>query len=447
MAQTERIAEWSGGTLADLMAMIKAEALPVRIDVIAPGPGGTSAGEIHILAGGLADAFAGSLRRDDAVAALERLDGARFLVETRLPEPETGSLNEPHDDRGSLTEHPLTVLMRYCENYVLTCQVKVQKGDEQATIHYRKGEITGTEVNGSDAPERLSEVLRWTTGEYVIDLPKIPGTRPLPPAKPIPSEPKRHSTLPMVQRAELQPGASSSTFNSKLPRGAAQIPISTGLGAPTDPIIVNAPSRAPSLPAASKPLQSLPQKQAAAASVANRSAPTPQRPSPGIPLAIPPQNQSPQGALAMKAAAPITPVLSSPPTAKAKAVPSLAVPVSQRSGKVLSSNDLKPASGVIASRPGQRAHPQLPEHAAIEVPTPLPVMVTKSPATARPRDNLTPAIVRNPLPKEGRRKSRPPQIGRSRRAVRAYFYVGLAVAVGVLVTYWWFNWYLPFDNH
>jgi hypothetical protein len=418
MAHTERIAEWSDGTLADLMAMIKAEALPASISVIAPGPAGTNAGEIHILAGGLADAFAGSLRRDDAVAALERLEGARFLVETRLPEPETGSLTEPAPDHGSLTERSLTALMRYCEGYVLTCKVKVQKGDEQATIHYRKGEITGTEVNGSDAPERLPEVLRWTEGKYVIELPKIPGTKPLTPAKPAPSEPKRHSTLPMMQRAELPLHASApaAPLNAQIPIGSVKKP--------------------PQLPQKVGPVPP-----------ANKPAPPPLRPAPEIPPAIPPQNQSAQAVISMKNTAPTTPVMSSPPTAKAKAGPSLAVPVSPRSGKVLSSNDLKPASGVIASRPGQRVHPHLPEHAAIEVPTPLPVITSRAPASARPPDTLTPAIVRNPLPKEGRRKSRPPQVKPVRRAVRAYFYIGLAVAIGVLATYWWVNWYLPFDNH
>lgn len=420
MAQTERIAEWSGGTLADLMGLIKAEAIPARIDVQAPGPGGLSAGEIHILAGGLADAFAGSLRRDDAVAALQRLEGARLLVETRLPEPETGSLTESAPDHGSLTERPLTVLMRYCEGYVLTCKVKVQKGNEQATIHYRKGEITGTEVNGSDAPERLPEVLRWTQGEYVIELPKIPGTKPLTPAKPIASEPKRHSTLPMMQGAVLTVGAPPATTGkpAQVPLSQDKKPLPPHSNAPVPAALPNKPIALP-----------------------------PPRPKPATPPAIPPQNPSiPKPSVTLKEAH-TTPVISSPATAKAKAGPSLAVPVSPRSGKVLSSNDLKPASGVIASRPGQRAQPHLPEEAVIEVPTPLPVVAAKAPASPRPVDNLTPAIVRNPLPKEGRRKTRPPQVGPRRRKVRAYFYIGLAVAIGVLVTYWWVNWYLPFDNH
>jgi len=84
--------EWDGDSLAELMSALQAAALPVRIEVIAPGAMGGNAGEVQLLAGGVADAFAGSLRRDDAVAALQRIEGARFLVETRLPDPESGSL-------------------------------------------------------------------------------------------------------------------------------------------------------------------------------------------------------------------------------------------------------------------------------------------------------------------------------------------------------------------
>ena len=91
----DRITEWEGGSLSELVSTLQAAALPVRIEVIAPGTTGGNAGEVHLLAGGLADAFAGSLRRDDAVAALQRLEGARFVVECRLPDPASGSLSEP----------------------------------------------------------------------------------------------------------------------------------------------------------------------------------------------------------------------------------------------------------------------------------------------------------------------------------------------------------------
>jgi len=57
---SDRILEWEGAALGELVSALQASALPVRIEVIAPGPMGSSAGEVHLIAGGLADAFAGT---------------------------------------------------------------------------------------------------------------------------------------------------------------------------------------------------------------------------------------------------------------------------------------------------------------------------------------------------------------------------------------------------
>jgi Domain of unknown function (DUF4388) len=202
----DRITEWEGGSLSELVAMLQAAALPVRIEVIAPGTPGSNAGEVHLLAGGLADAFAGSLRRDDAMAALQRLEGARYVIESRLPDPESGSLSEPGPHEGSLKDRPLASLMRYCEEYVLTCRLEVWRGQDRAVISYRRGEIIGTVVGGSEGSELLPEVLSWTEGSYEIILPapvlpQLPargrdGARP---------ERKRHSTLPMMTSVEARP--------------------------------------------------------------------------------------------------------------------------------------------------------------------------------------------------------------------------------------------------
>lgn len=202
---SDRMVEWEGGSLPELVAMLEAAALPVRIEVIAPGTTDSSAGEIHLLAGGLAEAFAGSLRMDDAMAALQRLEGARYLVESRLPDPDTGSLSEPGPQQGTLTDRPLASLMRYCEDYVLTCQLEVSRGREKASIRYNRGEIASTLVNGGDGTDRLPEVLAWTDGSYEIVLPSpvLPQARKRetvarPPESAARPERKRHTTLPMM---------------------------------------------------------------------------------------------------------------------------------------------------------------------------------------------------------------------------------------------------------
>jgi hypothetical protein len=212
----DRTTEWEGGSLGELVSVLQAAALPVRIEVIAPGTMGSNAGEVHLLAGGLADAFAGSLRRDDAMAALQRLEGARFVVESRLPNPETGSLAEPGPREGSLKDRPLASLMRYCEDYVLTCRLEIQRGQEKAVISYQRGEIAGTTVDGKDDEENLPGVLAWPDGSYEIVLP-APVLPPIPARKRdmlnagriseagTKPERKRHGTLPMAPAAQAAP--------------------------------------------------------------------------------------------------------------------------------------------------------------------------------------------------------------------------------------------------
>ena len=175
----ERVTEWAGGSLSELMSALVEAALPARIRVFAPGARGEPAGEVHLLAGGLADAFAGADRGQEAVAVLQRVTGARFVIDTRLPDPETGSLAKPGPAEGNLAQRPLAELMRYCEQYVLTCRLEVGRGEEQAQISYRRGELVGTTVGGSDAPERLPEVMGWKEGFFKIDLP-LPVTPRVP---------------------------------------------------------------------------------------------------------------------------------------------------------------------------------------------------------------------------------------------------------------------------
>ena len=269
----DRITEWEGGSLSELVAMLQAAALPVRIEVIAPGTTGSNAGEVHLLAGGLADAFAGSLRRDDAMAALQRLEGARYVIESRLPNPESGSLSEPGPHQGSLKDRPLASLMRYCEEYVLTCRLEVWRSQDRAVISYRRGEIIGTVVGGSEGSELLPEVMGWTEGSYEIILPapvlpQMPsrgrdGARP---------ERKRHATLPMVTAQDAKSegqGASRADAGAKIPVSGT---VAAGTAAPggTVAALLRAGTAQPAQPAVpSSVLRASPQP------AAPRSAPQP----------------------------------------------------------------------------------------------------------------------------------------------------------------------------
>ena len=69
-------------------------------------------------------------------------------------------------DAGTLESRALAHLMRYCEDYVITCAIEVWRGNENARVDYKRGEISGVTVGGIDAPERLAEVMQWSSGNY-----------------------------------------------------------------------------------------------------------------------------------------------------------------------------------------------------------------------------------------------------------------------------------------
>jgi hypothetical protein len=282
--------EWEGGSLGELVSLLQTSAMPVRIEVIAPGTT-SNAGEVHLLAGGLADAFAGSLRRDDAMAALQRLEGARFVVEARLPDPESGSLATPGPREGSLKDRPVASLMRYCEDYVLTCRLEVWRGPDRAAISYRRGEIISTMVGGADGSERLPEVMGWTDGSYEIILPapvlpQAPSRRGARATDPMAKvERKRHTTLPMT------PGSGDADAMGSAPSSpSAARPVTSPppLARPAPPAPASAAKPAPPVPAA--PAKSPPSSPAT--TTARLSPPVQTAPAPAKPAAPAPATSS-----------------------------------------------------------------------------------------------------------------------------------------------------------
>ncbi len=110
---------------------------------------------------------------NDALEHLKSIAPAHFRVEQRLPNPADGDLTYPGPDAGTLDARPLAHLMRYCEQFVITCSIDVWRGNENARVDYRKGEISGVTVGGIDAPERLAEVMRWSSGNYRMVVPRL----------------------------------------------------------------------------------------------------------------------------------------------------------------------------------------------------------------------------------------------------------------------------------
>ncbi len=119
-------------------------------------------------------------RVDDALDRLRAEKPTRFRVEQRLPNAIDGNLSEPGPETGTLDGRALAHLMRYCEDYVITCAIDVWRGNETARVEYKRGEISGVTVGGIDAPERLAEVMQWSSGNYRLVVPefKLPAIAP-----------------------------------------------------------------------------------------------------------------------------------------------------------------------------------------------------------------------------------------------------------------------------
>jgi hypothetical protein len=167
-----KLIDWNGGTLTDLIALLSAPAVSARVEVIPLGAD-SPIGEVHLVAGGVSDSIYNGQATDDALDKLLTITPARFRVDPRLPDPATGDLGTAGPESGTLDGRPLAHLMRYCEDYVITCAIEVWRGNETARVDYKRGEISGVTVGGIDAPERLAEVMQWASGNYRLNVPPI----------------------------------------------------------------------------------------------------------------------------------------------------------------------------------------------------------------------------------------------------------------------------------
>ena len=206
--------DWSGGDLDDLIAILSAPALSARVEVLG-ATGDAAIGEVHLLAGGVSDALFGGKSTDDSLDKLRAAKPTRFRVEQRLPNPADGDLTYPGPDSGTLESRALAHLMRYCEDYVITCAIEVWRGNENARVEYKRGEIGNVTVGGIDAPERLAEVMQWSSGNYrlVVQPMKLPAVAPKKPqaAAAVPAKVAVPAPAPSAQAAR-QASATKTIF-------------------------------------------------------------------------------------------------------------------------------------------------------------------------------------------------------------------------------------------
>lgn len=184
---------WEGGTLPELLSFLGENSLSARIEAF---EGSGRLGHIDVIAGGVADAAAGDKQGDDVVAALSKRDRVHFKVELRLPHPTLATLEVPGEREGPLATRPVAAIMRYCEEFVLSCALILERKGEVARIVYRRGEITATLVDGADAPQRLPDVMGWSEGTFRIDVvaPEMPRRSPTTAPSGTPSGTKKAGT-------------------------------------------------------------------------------------------------------------------------------------------------------------------------------------------------------------------------------------------------------------
>jgi hypothetical protein len=216
MGSSERVVQWRGGSLDELVGMLSGPALAARIEVVVPDTGGRPdrvVGEVHMVAGGVAESISGDLRGDEALEQLKRLPMAHFRVEPCVPDPDSGSVVPPGPEEGQLSDRSLAKLMQYCEQFAMTCLLEVFQGGQQATISYRRGEIVSTTVDGHDGAEQLPEVMTWSEGQYRIVLP--PLVLPAPPRAVKPASSEQRTLFgyvapgPVAPPPEARPSAQS----------------------------------------------------------------------------------------------------------------------------------------------------------------------------------------------------------------------------------------------
>jgi hypothetical protein len=406
------VLEWSGGTLDDLVYMVNSQALAAVIEIQAPD----KKGEVHVIAGGVDEAYVGNQRGDEAMAALRKFDGAKFRVELRLPS-DAGNMNQPNPDRGDLKGRPLAKLMRYCEEYVLTCDLEAWRGNETCRVEYRRGNIARTLINGIDAPEQLADVMSWTSGNFRFVLPRLALTHELDQAS------RAQAKAAAETRIAEQKAARKTIFGMP----AAQIP---GLAQAAATAAAGAPASAGAAGGASSPVPA--QKTMFMGSPA---APAAQPPPAAAPAPANPAAARTMIGMPMMTPTPATnPTTGAPQSSSTVVIDSAyaaasAAPAPARTGSTAPATSAPPlgttARGyqpVAQSQPSPQTAPPAPRSEPEKAPA---RRETAEPERAREKPASRP-------PRVAQRKSIPPE-----KVASPWVNVGIAVAVAVGIVLIW----------
>lgn len=208
---------------------------------------GDRTGTVELRAGSVERAALGATTGDAALAALAGLEEGTFEVVQRLPDLE-GVLGSAAEFQGELADVPLIQIMRHVEAHALSVTVTVIAGWDRGMISYRDGDIAAVEVNGSNDPDRIGDLLRLTSGRFrvlagALELP-VPARRA---PRRAPTEPFHVGLVAGMRRGaaieQLPPEADDDAPAAPAPaaRAPAPLPVATSARPAGQPASAPAP--------------------------------------------------------------------------------------------------------------------------------------------------------------------------------------------------------------
>jgi hypothetical protein len=139
-------------------------------------------GELWFLSGVADEVHFGVSTRDEAMDRMRSATDATYELVARLPHP-AGGFKKRFPSKGSIVTATPVTLMRYCEQYALTCTLAVESGDVLVEARYELGDLVSVETTADD--DGITAMLEAQEGTYEFTLPPVElpaGTPVLPPA-------------------------------------------------------------------------------------------------------------------------------------------------------------------------------------------------------------------------------------------------------------------------
>src|SRR6185312_1138467 len=106
-------------------------------------------GEVWFLSGVADEVHFGTSTADEAMDRMRKASDATYELVARLPHP-GGGFKKRFPSKGSIATATPVTLMRYCEQYALTCTLAVESGGVLVEVKYELGDLVSVETTADD---------------------------------------------------------------------------------------------------------------------------------------------------------------------------------------------------------------------------------------------------------------------------------------------------------